>query len=32
MPAEKERALKIIRGVLEEKDPDLLRPEYMRAL
>jgi radical SAM superfamily enzyme YgiQ (UPF0313 family) len=32
MPAEKERALEIIRGVLEQKDPDLLRPEYMRAL
>jgi radical SAM superfamily enzyme YgiQ (UPF0313 family) len=32
MPAEKERALELIRGVLEAKDPDLLRPEYMRAL
>jgi radical SAM superfamily enzyme YgiQ (UPF0313 family) len=32
MPAEKERALELIRGVLEKKNPDLLRPEYMRAL
>jgi radical SAM superfamily enzyme YgiQ (UPF0313 family) len=32
MPAEKERALALIREVLETKDPDLLRPEYMRAL
>ncbi len=32
MPAEKEKALELIRGVLERKDPDLLRPEYMRAL
>jgi radical SAM superfamily enzyme YgiQ (UPF0313 family) len=32
MPAEKEKALELIRKVLEAKDPDLLRPEYMRAL
>jgi radical SAM superfamily enzyme YgiQ (UPF0313 family) len=32
MPAEKERALELIRDVLEKKDPELLRPEYMRAL
>jgi radical SAM superfamily enzyme YgiQ (UPF0313 family) len=32
MPEEKEKALQLIRGVLEKKDPDLLRPEYMRAL
>jgi radical SAM superfamily enzyme YgiQ (UPF0313 family) len=32
MPAEKEKALELIRQVLERKDPDLLRPEYMRAL
>jgi radical SAM superfamily enzyme YgiQ (UPF0313 family) len=32
MPAEKEKALQLIRGVLEKRDPDLLRPEYMRAL
>ena len=32
MPREKERALQLIREVLERKDPDLLRPEYMRAL
>jgi hypothetical protein len=32
MPAEKERALALIRDVLERKDPVLLRPEYMRAL
>jgi radical SAM superfamily enzyme YgiQ (UPF0313 family) len=32
MPGEKERALQLIQEVLERKDPDLLRPEYMRAL
>jgi len=32
MPQEKERALELIREVLEKKDPELLRPEYMRAL
>jgi hypothetical protein len=32
MPGEKEEALRLIRQVLERKDPDLLRPEYMRAL
>jgi radical SAM superfamily enzyme YgiQ (UPF0313 family) len=32
MPREKERALRLIREVLERNDPSLLRPEYMRAL
>ncbi len=32
MPEEKERALRLIREVLQRKDPELLRPEYMRAL
>lgn len=32
MPEEKEEALKRIREVLRRKDPDLLRPEYLRAL
>jgi radical SAM superfamily enzyme YgiQ (UPF0313 family) len=32
MPAEKARALELIGQVLERKDPELLRPEYMRAL
>ncbi len=32
MPVEKEKALKRIHGVLERKDPGLLRPEYLRAL
>ncbi len=32
MPAEKQKALDLIREVLERKDPVLLRPEYMRAL
>jgi radical SAM superfamily enzyme YgiQ (UPF0313 family) len=32
MPQEKERALELIRDVLKRNDPDLLRPEYMRAL
>jgi hypothetical protein len=32
MPEEKEGALKRIREVLRRKDPELLRPEYLRAL
>ncbi len=32
MPEEKEKALQRIREVLRSKDPDLLRPEYLRAL
>ena len=32
MPQEKEKALQLIREVLKRKDPELLRPEYMRAL
>jgi radical SAM superfamily enzyme YgiQ (UPF0313 family) len=32
MPEEKKRALQLIREVLQRKDPELLRPEYMRAL
>jgi radical SAM superfamily enzyme YgiQ (UPF0313 family) len=32
MPAEKNRALQLIDQVLQRKDPELLRPEYMRAL
>jgi radical SAM superfamily enzyme YgiQ (UPF0313 family) len=32
MPAEREQALTMIKEVLERKDPELLRPEYMRAL
>jgi hypothetical protein len=32
MPKEKERALELIREVLQKNDPKLLRPEYMRAL
>ena len=32
MPEEKEKALQQIREVLRKKDPDLLRPEYLRAL
>ncbi len=32
MPEEKEEALNRIREVLRRKDPDLLRPEYSRAL
>ena len=32
MPAEKEKALQLIEAVLRKKDPELLRPEYMRAL
>jgi len=32
MPEQKEEALRRIQGVLQRKDPDLLRPEYLRAL
>lgn len=32
MPMEKEKALGLIQEVLQRKDPELLRPEYMRAL
>jgi hypothetical protein len=32
MPEQKEEALKRIREVLRRRDPDLLRPEYLRAL
>jgi radical SAM superfamily enzyme YgiQ (UPF0313 family) len=32
MPEEKKDALKRIREVLRRRDPDLLRPEYLRAL
>ncbi len=32
MPEQKEEALKRIREVLRRKDPELLRPEYLRAL
>ncbi len=32
MPGEKESALQMIREVLDRRDPELLRPEYMRAL
>ena len=32
MPEQKEAALKRIREVLKRRDPDLLRPEYLRAL
>jgi radical SAM superfamily enzyme YgiQ (UPF0313 family) len=32
MPEQKEEALKRIREVLRRKDPDLLRPEHLRAL
>jgi hypothetical protein len=32
MPEEKEEALKRIREVLRRKDPELLKPEYLRAL
>jgi radical SAM superfamily enzyme YgiQ (UPF0313 family) len=32
MPAEKEKALELINKVLQRKDPELLRPEYMRGL
>lgn len=32
MPGQKENALKRIREILRSKDPELLRPEYLRAL
>jgi radical SAM superfamily enzyme YgiQ (UPF0313 family) len=32
MPEEKKRALQLVKEVLQRKDPELLRPEYMRAL
>lgn len=32
LPEEKEKILKAIRHVLQQKDPSMLRPEYMRAL
>ena len=32
LPEEKERILKSIRYVLQQKDPSMLRPEFMRAL
>jgi radical SAM superfamily enzyme YgiQ (UPF0313 family) len=32
MPQDKENAMKLIRKVLDKKDPHLLRPEHMRAL
>jgi radical SAM superfamily enzyme YgiQ (UPF0313 family) len=32
LPEEKDRALRAIRHVLNQKDPSLLRPEYLRAL
>jgi radical SAM superfamily enzyme YgiQ (UPF0313 family) len=32
LPEEKEEALKRIQEVLRKRDPDLLRPEYLRAL
>jgi radical SAM superfamily enzyme YgiQ (UPF0313 family) len=32
LPEQKEEALKRIREILRRKDPDLLRPEYLRAL
>jgi radical SAM superfamily enzyme YgiQ (UPF0313 family) len=32
MPKEKEKALKLIREVLQKNDPSQLRPEFMRAL
>jgi radical SAM superfamily enzyme YgiQ (UPF0313 family) len=32
MPGEKTRALQLIDQVLQKRDPELLRPEYMRAL
>jgi radical SAM superfamily enzyme YgiQ (UPF0313 family) len=32
MPGEKDQALRLIKEVLQRKDPELLRPEYMRAL
>jgi radical SAM superfamily enzyme YgiQ (UPF0313 family) len=32
LPEQKEKALRAIRHVLDQKDPSLLRPEYLRAL
>lgn len=32
LPEEKEKVLKLISGVIEKRDPRLLRPEYLRAL
>jgi len=32
MPGEKERALQLVKEVLQRNDRELLRPEYMRAL
>ena len=32
LPEEKEKMLKAIKYVLQQKDPSMLRPEYMRAL
>ncbi|HSW39311.1 MAG TPA: radical SAM protein, partial [Acidobacteriota bacterium] len=32
MPDEKQKALALIKEVIDRKDPELLRPEYMRAL
>jgi radical SAM superfamily enzyme YgiQ (UPF0313 family) len=32
LPEDKERTLRAIRHVLDQKDPSLLRPEFMRAL
>ena len=32
LPEEKEKMLKAIKHVLQQKDPSMLRPEYMRAL
>ena len=32
LPEEKEKILKAIKYVLQQKDPSMLRPEYMRAL
>jgi hypothetical protein len=32
MPGEKDQALRLIKEVLQRKDQELLRPEYMRAL
>ena len=32
LPEQKEKALRAIRHVLDQKDPSLLRPEFLRAL
>jgi hypothetical protein len=32
LPEEKEKMLKAIKYVLQQKDPSMLRPEHMRAL